>query len=295
MMKWRMAVLTSVFITCVNGLWTRWQYVSSLCVCVSEWVVHAHCMQPCCQSCYKQVSRWVISEGAAEAARTKRLCVLLTSLWKSRTWYQGVSQSIKSTKSTLFNQYANLCPHVPSALRYVSKWNKVVHVCQAGNTFLQSGRDVELRALYDCECYLAGSSLCSLRISTATMYHTKTAETAVVTWTHFYCNSSIESKKVLININTMPMFRSPPRTVPTPFFPPQEKKREGNTWKKKATTRVFIYRRRIFLFAPRLSLIFFSFHLCTGHTSRENNAHTKDKLLHSWILFFETLSCKANH
>lgn len=51
----------------------------------------------------------------------------------------------------------------------------------------------------------------------------KTAETTAVTWTHFYCNSSIESKKVLININTMPMLKSPLSTPPTPLSLHEEK------------------------------------------------------------------------
>lgn len=51
----------------------------------------------------------------------------------------------------------------------------------------------------------------------------KTAETRAATWTHFYCNSSIESKKVLININTMPMLKSPPTTPFNPPFPSASK------------------------------------------------------------------------
>lgn len=139
-----------------------------------------------------------------------------------------------------------------------------MHECvrPVAQSYTQSGRDVKLRALCDWESYLgekAQSSLCSLRIST--MYHTQTTETAVVTWTHFYCNSSIESKKVLININTMPMFQLPPRTIPTPFFPPQEKKkREKEKHEKSDNSSLLIYRRRIFHFSTaafsRLFLLF---------------------------------------
>lgn len=168
---------------------------------------------------------------------------------------------------------------------------------QASFPFLQSGCDVKLRASCDWESYLgeiAGSSLCSLRISMATMHHTKTAETAIVTWTHFYCNSSIESKKVLININTMPMFRSPPRTVPTPFFPPQEKKREGKTWKKQQLKSSYLQEEDFPFSTAAFSHLFLLF-LCTGHVSLENNAHRKDTNLQLDFLFSETLSCKANH
>lgn len=42
----------------------------------------------------------------------------------------------------------------------------------------------------------------------------------------FYCNSSIESKKVLININTMPMLKSPLSTPPAPVSPHQEREKE---------------------------------------------------------------------
>lgn len=51
-----------------------------------------------------------------------------------------------------------------------------------------------------------------------------------------------------------------------------------------------------FPFPPQFSLIFLKLFLspflCIGHTSLENNAHTKDTHLHSII--FWTLSCKAN-
>lgn len=145
-----------------------------------------------------------------------------------------------------------------------------MHECvrPVAQSYTQSGRDVKLRALCDWESYLgekAQSSLCSLRIST--MYHTQTTETAVVTWTHFYCNSSIESKKVLININTMPMFQLPPRTIPTPFFPLQEKKERRKNMKK-ATTRVFLFTGGgFFIFLPRLSLVFFSFFVYRTYVS----------------------------
>lgn len=42
----------------------------------------------------------------------------------------------------------------------------------------------------------------------------------------FYCNSSIESKKVLININTMPMLKSPLSTPPAPVSPHEERERK---------------------------------------------------------------------
>lgn len=62
----------------------------------------------------------------------------------------------------------------------------------------------------------------------------KTAETRAATWTHFYCNSSIESKKVLININTMPMLKSPPRTPSDPpFLSTRKQKRQGEKEVKK--------------------------------------------------------------
>lgn len=119
----------------------------------------------------------------------------------------------------------------------------------------------------------AGSSLCSLRISAAAaaMYHTKTAESAVVTWTHFYCNSSIESKKVLININTMPMFfdhlRVPIRSPPPLTFPSTRKKREKEKHeKKKATTRVFLFTGGGFSFSHRGVLSVF--HLFCVHDIR---------------------------
>lgn len=107
------------------------------------------------------------------------------------------------------------------------------------------------------------------------MYHTKTAETAVVTWTHFYCNSSIESKKVLININTMPMCRSPPRTVPTPFFPPQEKKERRKYMKKKATTRVFLFTGGGFSFLHRGFLSSFSTFFCVQDIRRGKIMHIR--------------------
>lgn len=140
----------------------------------------------------------------------------------------------------------------------------------------------------------------------------------MVTWTHFYCNSSIESKKVLININTMPMLKSPLSTPPTPLFPPRgkkQKKRErkkeikqkqkkrgaGTCWgadhnMKKATTWVFPYlQKEDFSIFPTTGFFFFVFFLLSklffhsfsyiGRTSLKNNAHTKDTHLHS-IFFF---------
>lgn len=168
---------------------------------------------------------------------------------------------------------------------------------QSGTSLtLLPGSDVKLRAraagslLHICDKQQE-AAVCVVWEST--MHQQKTAESAVVTWTHFYCNSSIESKKVLININTMPMFRSPPRTDSTPPRSLHKKKKrekeKHEKKKKKATTRVVLFTGGGFSFfpPPRLSLDLSPF-LCTWHTSLENNVmHIRRiRTSNSWILFF---------
>lgn len=125
---------------------------------------------------------------------------------------------------------------------------------------------------------------------------TKWTEKLTITWTHFYCNSSIESKKLLININTMPMLKLRSSTPRAPLSLHEETKREkegeekkkkgmehllrcpSKTWKKSNN---FIYTRRISI---SIRFLFFPSH--TGRTLPKSNAHTKDTLL--------SLSRKAN-
>lgn len=196
----------------------------------------------------------------------------------------------------------NLGLQVSSALRSTlqsvsSRSNNVMHVCVklAAHSYTHYWAAVTSSTCLMCLGVLFGGkksqeAVCVVwEISPVTMYHTKTA---VVTWTHFYCNSSIESKKVLININTMPMFRSPPRTVQTPFSLHKKKKTEGKTWKK-SNSSLLIY-RRIFLFPQRLSLVFFSF-FCVQDICRWEIMHIR-RIHTSTVGFsvFQTLSCKAN-
>lgn len=112
----------------------------------------------------------------------------------------------------------------------------------------------------------------------------------------FYCNSSIESKKVLININTMPMFKSPLGTTPTPFPSMRKEKKIKNKKKIVAPAVVSIVawkKRQVFLIYRISTADSFPFFFCIQDVRHwKNNAHTKDTHLHG--TFFKTFSCKAN-
>lgn len=116
----------------------------------------------------------------------------------------------------------------------------------------------------------------------------RTAKTTTVTWTHFYCNSSIESKKVLININTMPMFKSPFGNPPTPPSLHEERKEKKFKTKKLVAPAV----APIITWKKATSFPYLQdFHcwqgvFCIRDVRRwKNNAHTKDTHLHGTCFF----------
>lgn len=105
-----------------------------------------------------------------------------------------------------------------------------------------------------------------------------------------------KAKKLLININTMPMLKSRSSTPRAPLSLHEETKREKERGKKrdgapaemphqkheeKKKSNNFIYTRRI-----SISITDSSFSSHIGRTLLKSNAHTKDTLL--------SLSCKAN-
>lgn len=124
------------------------------------------------------------------------------------------------------------------------------------------------------------------------MYHTKTAETAVVTWTHFYCNSSIESKKSsdkykhYADVSITSAYRSDP----PPPFPPQEKKWEGKNMEKKKQQLESSYLQEDFPFLVSALSLFLLF--CVQEITNRWRINTSTV---EFSFFFETLSCKANH
>lgn len=111
----------------------------------------------------------------------------------------------------------------------------------------------------------------------------------------FYCNSSIESKKVLININTMPMFKSPPSNPPP--FPPRGKKKKKLKTKKIAAPSVapiITWKKR------QVFLIYRIFHCWQDSFLFIYGTYGAGKIMHirrihtSTAHCFKTLSCKAN-